>query len=310
MKRTANSPRPPDLPFLHQLLRECEHRAFLDELLIAQEDADPSQVDYLRALGGDGLHVLLQERDPPADLLDAYIDLVVARKVLASKELLLLLNQHRPSGDLLTLALIETIEQAERRLAQDAIASRRQTHEKDGEAALVMRRVIQISEFRMGTFRASDALGIKRSVFRSEQERTFLQALSLRFPGLHAFPNYPLDQFADFHKLRDLVDSETLEYGKHCRVDAVLVVPGEGDPVAAFELDSPLHDDPVKARKDRLRNRLFRAIQIPFFRLRADQNWSVGIDEWYALLTEQVANKIDCGPQVRIRTTHRTLVPI
>jgi hypothetical protein len=289
---------------------EREHRAFLDELLMAQEDADASQVDYLKALGGDGLHLLLQETNPPADLLDAYIDLVVARKVHASKEVLLLLNEQRPSGDLLTLALIETIEQAERRFAQNGTVSRGQNHDRDSEAALVVRRVVQISEYRLSNFRVSDALGIKRSVFRSEQERTFLQALSLRFPGLHAFPNYPLDQFADFHKLRDLVDSETLEYGKHCRVDAVLVVPGEGDPVAAFELDSALHDDPAAARKDRLRNRLFRAIQIPFFRLRAEQNCSVGIDEWYALLTEQVATKIDCGPHLRIRTAHRTLVPI
>ena len=286
-----------------------EHRGFLDELLLLQEDADPSHLDYLKVLGGDGLHVLLQEKHPPADLLDAYTDLVVARKVYASKELLLELNEHRPSGELLTLALIETIEQAERRVAQDAIATRGKANTRDSGAALVVRRVVQISEYRLSNFRTSDALGIRRSVFRSEQERTFLQALSLRFPGLHAFPNYPLDQFADLHKLRDVVDSETLEYGKRCRVDAVLVVPGEGDPVAAFELDSPLHDNPAKARSDRLRNRLFRAIQIPFFRLRAEQNSSVRVDEWYALLTEQVASKIDCGPHLRVRSMHQTLVP-
>lgn len=161
-----------------------------------------------------------------------------------------------------------------------------------------------------GSYTASDALGIKRSVFRSEQERTFLQALALRFPGLHAFPNYPLDQLADFDKLGNLLDDETLEYGKRCRVDAVLVVPGEGDPVAAFELDSRLHDEPTQARRDRLRNRLFRIIQIPFFRLRAEQCHSVGVDEWYALLTDEVAEKIDCGRRIRIRTPHASLVPI
>lgn len=306
----ANSRHHLELRALRQLLVERDHRAFLDELLIAQEDADPSQADYLKVLGGDGLHLLLQERNPPLDLLDAYFDLVVTRKVCASKDLLLMLNKHHPSGELLTLALLETIEQAERRVAQDTISNRLQNHNGDRDGTLIVRRVVQISNYRLGTFGASDALGIKRSVFRSEQERTFLQALSLRFPGLHAFPNYPLDQFADFHKLRDLVDSETLEYGKHCRVDAILVVPGEGDPVAAFELDSPLHDDPAKARKDRLRNRLFRAIQIPFFRLRAEQSTSVRVDEWYAILTDQIAGKIDCGSHLRVRSTHQTLVPI
>lgn len=117
----------------------------------------------------------------------------------------------------------------------------------------------------------------------------------MRFPGLHAFPNYPLDQLADFDKLRILLDDETIEYGRRCRIDAVLVVPGEGDPVAAFELDSRLHDEPAQARRDRLRNRLFRVIQIPLFRLRAEQCHSVGIDEWYALLTDEVYTKVEPG---------------
>ena len=119
-----------------------------------------------------------------------------------------------------------------------------------------------------------------------------------------------MDQLADFDKLGNLLDDETLQYGRHCRVDAVLVVPGEGDPVAAFELDSRLRDEPAQARRDRFRNRLFRVIQIPFFRLRADQCSSVGVDEWYALLTDEVADKIDCGKRLRVRTTHPTLVPI
>jgi hypothetical protein len=89
-----------------------------------------------------------------------------------------------------------------------------------------------------------------------------------------------------------------------------LVVPGEGDPVAAFELDSRLHDEPAQARRDRLRNRLFRVIQIPFFRLRAEHNLSVGIDEWYALLTDEVADRIDCGRRIRVRALHPTLIPI
>ena len=71
-----------------------------------------------------------------------------------------------------------------------------------------------------------------------------------------------------------------------------------------------MHDDPVKARRDRLRNRLFRVIQIPLFRLRAEQSYSVGIDEWYALLTDEVVDKVDCGRRMRIRASHPTLIPV
>ena len=89
----------------------------------------------------------------------------------------------------------------------------------------------------LGDGQFSDATGICRSVFRSQQERTFLRALSLRFPGLLALPNYPLDQIVALDRV-GAIDAETLRYGRNCRLDAVLIVPDEGDPVAVFELDT------------------------------------------------------------------------
>lgn len=301
----TTQPKPPSVAILKQLLARREHQAFLDELLFALEDADASQIDYLRALGGEGLYVLLQAENAPA-LLGTYASLLLAKKIHASANIILALNRRAPSTDLVALA--EHLMRTEENSPDDA--SRRSHTSYAGEQPHIqLKRVIQILDMGFGSYSASDALGLKRSVFRSEQERTFLQALALRFPGLHAFPNYPLDQLADFDKLRSLLDSETLQYGMRCRVDAVLVVPGEGDPVAAFELDSRLHDAPAQVRRDQLRNRLFRVIQIPFFRLRAEKNISVSVDEWYALLTDEVAERIDCGRRLRVRTSHPTLIP-
>lgn len=294
----ANLERPFGIAGLQKLLSRREHQAFLDELLFALEDADPLEVDFLQALGGEGLHLLLNT-DAPATLLDTYAELLLAGKVHAPVETVVALHDRLPSAGL--DVLVHAIQQ-EDRLRVRKVADRSQP-------TIQLKRVIQIIDMSFGDYSASDALGIRRSVFRSAQERTFLQALALRFPGLHAFPNYPLDQLADFDKLGNLLDDETLQYGRRCRVDAVLVVPGEGDPVAAFELDSPLHDDPAQARRDRLRNRLFRVIQIPFFRLRAEQCSSVGVDEWYALLTDEVVEKIDCGRRIRVRSAHSMLVP-
>lgn len=284
---------------LQKLLASREHQAFLDELLLAIDDAEPSRVDFLRALGGEGLFLLLAG-EPSRILLNIYTELVVTGKIHAPHETVVALYERFPTLELETLVRPTT------EINPPVLPN--PSHNKS-EPVVQLKRIIQIIDMGFGTYTTSDALGIRRSVFRSEQERTFLQALSLRFPGLHAFPNYPLDQLADFEKLKNLLDDETLQYGRRCRVDAVLVVPGEGDPVATFELDSPLHDDPAQVRRDRLRNRLFRVIQIPFFRLRAEQCTSVGVDEWYALLTDEVANKIDCGYRIRSRTLHPRLIP-
>lgn len=299
----ANPERPFGIAGLQKLLARREHQAFLDELLFAIEDGDPAEFDFLQALGGEGLYLLLAG-EAPTDLLGAYAELLLGGKIHAPIQSIQALHERVPSAGL--DALVRAIEREGRIQARSREAA--EQHRAD-HPTIQLKRVIQIIDMGFGDYSASDALGIRRSVFRSEQERTFLQALALRLPGLHAFPNYPLDQLADFDKLRNLLDDETFQYGRRCRVDAVLVVPGEGDPVAAFELDSPLHDNPSQARRDRLRNRLFRVIQIPFFRLRAEHCSSVGIDEWYALLTDEVADKIDCGRRIRIRATHPMLIP-
>jgi hypothetical protein len=287
---------------LQRLLARREHDAFLAKLLSALEEVAPSQRDYLQALGGEGLHILLGD-EPTIALLETYAELLLDGKIHASADAILQLNRFLPSKGLVAIAKALT------RPINDRAASSPEVRHASANSVIQLKRVVQVIEMGIGSYTASDALGIRRSVFRSQQERTFLQALALRFPGLYAFPNYPLDQLADFDKLKLFVDKKTLAYGRQCRVDAVLVVPGEGDPVAAFELDSRLHDEPAQILRDRLRNKLFRVIQIPFFRLRVEHCPSVGIDEWYAILTDEVTDKIDCGRRIRIRENHARLVP-
>lgn len=298
-------PKPSSVASLQQLLSRREHQAFLDELQIALEDADPSQLDYLRALGGDGLHLLLRIESAPRPLLETYASLLLAGDIHAPSNTILALNRLAPSAELGALAM--SLMHAE--VNPDTDCDRTDAGRPGNHPPIQLKRVIQILDMGVGSYSASDAIGIRRSVFRSEHQRTFIQALALRFPALYALPNYPLDQLADFDKLRSLLDAETLQYGLRCRVNAVLVVPGEGDPVAAFELESLPQEEPGQARRDRLRSRLFRVIQIPFFRLRTDQCASVGVDEWYALLTDEVADKIDCGRRLRVRASHSMLIP-
>jgi len=124
-----------------------------------------------------------------------------------------------------------------------------------------------------------------------------------------ALPNYPLDQIVDLDRIQD-IDPKTLRYAHACRLDAILVVPDEGDPVAAFELDSRHHDLPAIASRDALKNSLVAATGLPFFRLRTDSPESISIDEWYALLSDQVLPLLDLGARIRCRQAAYSLIPV
>lgn len=172
------------------------------------------------------------------------------------------------------------------------------------------KRVVQLSWFGLAGWQSSDAFEIRRSVFRSVQERAFMRALRERFPHLGALPNYPLDQICNLGRLRSLVGDQIWRYGLHCRLDAVLVTPQEGDPVAAFELDSRLHDDPDRQQRDAWRDKLLMLANVPFFRLRSEDPQATSPDEWYQILTEEVAYKVNVGERMRNRDLYSMLVPI
>ncbi len=218
--------------------------------------------------------------------------------------------QHANGGTIdLTPGLQAALRKTQRALAQTA--ERRRHGKLHGIREVVhLKRVVQLSWFGVAGFEASDAFAIRRSVFRSPQERLFARALALRFPGLVALPNYPLDQIADLDRLRNQVSTEAWRYGRMCRLDAVLITPLEGDPIAAFELDSRSHDHPDVARRDQYKAELLIAARIPLFRLRSEDPLATAVDEWYSILTDEVLDKIDCGERMRVRDGHVSLVPI
>ena len=91
-------------------------------------------------------------------------------------------------------------------------------------------------------------------------------------------------------------------YGKNCRIDALLVLPDEGRPVAAFELDSGYHDQPKARLRDEMKDAIFRLVGMPFFRLRIQSPHSATSDEWYAILTDEVVPRLDLGTRLFRRT--------
>lgn len=294
-----------DVQHLQQLLAGRDHEQFLS----AFEDARRPLDDFQRALGGEGLCLLMAEEGSQRnDWSTRYANLLLDRAIEAPTDVILHLATLLNSTALVDLAKHEEGKR-NRTCGNDSGGQRCDPPSgKARQAILQVKRVVQIMQMFLGDGQFSDATGICRSVFRSPQERTFLRALSLRFPGLLALPNYPLDQIVALDRV-GAIDAKTLRFGRNCRLDAVLIVPDEGDPVAVFELDSRYHDQPENAGRDAMKNSLIAATGLPFFRLRAESPESMTSDEWYALLSDQVLPHIDLGKRIRCRQAAYSLIP-
>lgn len=294
-----------DVQHLQHLLARRDHKRFL----AAFEGTTTRQKDFVQALGGEGLCLLLDDAEVPRnDWSTQYATLLLNRSIVAPPAAISRLATLLGSSDLSDLARHE---ESKRKRHHAQGATKRNAKPVSGstqQSILQVRRVVQIMQMFLGDGQFSDASGICRSVFRSPQERTFLRALSLRFPGLLALPNYPLDQIVSLDRV-DTINAKTLRYGRNCRLDAVLVVPDEGDPVAIFELDSRFHDLPENVGRDAMKNSLIAATGLPFFRLRAESPESMTVDEWYALLSDQVLPHLDLGGRVRCRQAAYRLIP-
>lgn len=177
------------------------------------------------------------------------------------------------------------------------------------EPVIELKRVLQVTRLVPRCFDASDAIGLTRTVFRSPQERTFFEAVRLFYPGLLALPNYPLSAVVNLDWLRLVVPPKTYVYGLRCLLDAVLVTPREGDPVAAFELDSGHHDTPLVLHRDRMKNELLSRAGLRLFRLRVEESVTMTVDDWYAILADQVG-ELPMPTRLRTREHALTLVPV
>lgn len=252
----------------------------------------PSERVELRQIGEEAFVAFLElTPNPDREKFGWFADHLLAGRIEPTQRLLTLARQHE-----------RAIEQAQERARYSTL---------DLPAPVIQtRRVFQLSWFGTAGFKSSDAFEIRRSVFRSPQESNFTCALSLRWPGLLVLPNYPIDQIIDLDKIRPFVSEAAWRSGRFLRVDGVLVVPFEGDPVAGFEADSRLHRDPEVQRLDGYKNELMTVARIPFCRVESEDPNATSIDEWYSLLTDQVYDKVNVGERVRIRGTHTSLVPL
>ena len=108
-----------------------------------------------------------------------------------------------------------------------------------------------------------------RSLFRSRQERVLYQAALRAFPGQVVIPNTALHVAVDYAAVSGLLTSEEREAFFRVLIDLAVFSPGNDyRPVLLIELDSPWHDDPNAAARDRLKERMIALAGVRLVRLR------------------------------------------
>ncbi|MBC7500575.1 MAG: DUF2726 domain-containing protein [Herminiimonas sp.] len=125
---------------------------------------------------------------------------------------------------------------------------------------------------------------------------------------MFALPNYPLSGALNVAWLKRTQERRVFAFAMRSSLDVLLVTPGEGDPIIAFELDSAYHDDPITVARDAMKDMVLRFAGIPLVRLWVEDSTSMTVDDWYAVLSDQVG-EIPVPKRHRSREQAPSFVP-
>lgn len=110
------------------------------------------------------------------------------------------------------------------------------------------------------------------ALFRSEQEIRFFEAMTDVFSHHLVYPNVAIQSVVAFESIEIDLSSREREYYFRSLIDCVLFdSAADYRAVAAFELDSPLHDDARREEKDRMKDRILARAGVPLIRVRPHQ---------------------------------------
>lgn len=124
------------------------------------------------------------------------------------------------------------------------------------------------------------------SLFRSQQEFVFFQAVRETFPTYLVYPNVALSCLIDYERLTDHLSAAERPYVFQALVDCAVFDPDDAyRPRYCFELDSPLHATPERAHRDALKARVLQQAGLPLYRIRPPAG-SIHRDAFVALLRQ------------------------
>ncbi|PSB77840.1 DUF2726 domain-containing protein [Photobacterium damselae] len=109
-------------------------------------------------------------------------------------------------------------------------------------------------------------------LFKSEQERTFNQALKEVFPNFFIYPNVAVSNLFDFEVIKVHLTSSECSYFFKSIVDFVIYDPVDHMPKFFFEVDSIYHDTAEATIRDKKKNKFFDVAGITLHRVRINSD--------------------------------------
>lgn len=128
------------------------------------------------------------------------------------------------------------------------------------------------------------------SLFRSEQEREFYEALKRVFPNHFVYPNVAVSNIFSLDRFHGVLSKDEERYFLMAVVDFVVYGTAEHMPEFFFEVDSHYHDTPEATIKDNMKNKIFDAAGIELFRIRMGQNNITHKFEFESMIKKALAN--------------------
>jgi len=109
-------------------------------------------------------------------------------------------------------------------------------------------------------------------LFKSSQELEFYQALKDLYPNYFIYPNVALSNIFIFDDISETINSKQQSYFFKAVIDFVVYDPSDFHvPKYFFEVDSHYHDNPKAKIKDKMKDDIFLAANIPLHRIRLDE---------------------------------------
>lgn len=126
-------------------------------------------------------------------------------------------------------------------------------------------------------------------LFKSELESLFYQALKDVFPSYFIYPNVVLSNIFDYDMIREYLAQPERDFYFKGIVDFVVFDPADNhNPKYFFEVDSHYHDDVDARRRDKLKNNIFDAANIPLHRVRADTDSLTTVHDFKAVIRKLI----------------------
>ena len=136
----------------------------------------------------------------------------------------------------------------------------------------------------------SDNPNLTTSIFNSKQEKLFFIALRNCFPTYYIYPNISLTTFINTQVVEKILEDSEKKYFYNTTVDFIIIDQfNDFKPLFAIELDSEWHRLHNQGNKDKIKNKIFKAVGLTLYRIEHFSKYKT-VEEFQQTIIETTRN--------------------